>query len=66
MIRAAKKDTVKVHYTGRLEDGTSSIQAGVVFLDMLANLEKIGDHLINIAERVQVTSGQMNNGNSTS
>ena len=22
MIRAAKKDTVKVHYTGRLEDGT--------------------------------------------
>ena len=22
MIRAAKKDTVKVHYTGRLQDGT--------------------------------------------
>ena len=38
----------------RLEAGSCSVQAGVVFLDVIANLEKIGDHLSNIAERVEI------------
>ncbi len=35
----------------RLETGLCQVQSGVVFLDMLAHLERVGDHLANIAER---------------
>jgi phosphate:Na+ symporter len=38
----------------RLEKGTCSFYSGVLFVDMIANLEKIGDHLTNIAERMDV------------
>ena len=41
-------------HVSRLEAGACSCQAGVVFLDMVANLEKVGDHLTNIAERVRL------------
>ena len=44
----------------RLDTDQCSVEAGVVFLDLLAHLERIGDHLLNIAERAgkirQVTS----------
>ncbi len=53
------------NHVTRLESGVCTIQTGVVFLDMMANLEKIGDHLINIAERVQLNQSQMYNGNYT-
>jgi len=43
------------HHIARLEEGTCTVQAGLVFLDAVANLEKIGDHLVNIAERLDVT-----------
>ncbi|MBN2308763.1 MAG: Na/Pi symporter [Candidatus Hydrogenedentes bacterium] len=55
MAEAAERHVV------RLEKGECEVQAGVVFLDLLAHLERVGDHLVNIAERagriIQVTAG---------
>lgn len=42
------------NHVERLEKGQCTVHAGVVFLDVIANLEKIGDHLTNIAERVDL------------
>ena len=36
----------------RVNQGTCSGQAGIVFVDILSNLERIGDHASNIAETV--------------
>lgn len=36
----------------RMTDGTCSAQAGLIFVDLVDNLEKIGDHLTNIAQSV--------------
>ena len=36
----------------RLYEGTCNAYAGAVFLDLLSNLERIGDHSTNIAESV--------------
>ena len=36
----------------RLNEGQCSGSAGIVFVDMLSNLERIGDHAVNIAETV--------------
>ncbi|KAA6474152.1 Na/Pi cotransporter family protein [Bacillus swezeyi] len=36
----------------RLNDGLCSGQAGVIFVDITSNLERIGDHAVNIAEAV--------------
>ncbi|MFC1854143.1 PhoU domain-containing protein [candidate division CSSED10-310 bacterium] len=44
---------VTENHVNRLEDGICNVQTGVVFLDLIANIEKIGDHLTNIAERVE-------------
>jgi phosphate:Na+ symporter len=38
------------NHTRRLEKGECSLTSGVAFLDMVANLEKVGDHLTNIAQ----------------
>jgi len=35
----------------RLDEGRVSVQGSVVFLDALGHLERVGDHLVNIAER---------------
>jgi Na/Pi-cotransporter len=35
----------------RLNQGDRDVQAGVIYLDALAHLERVGDHLVNIAER---------------
>ena len=45
-------DIITQRHVDRLEEGNCNVQTGVVFLDMISNLEKIGDHLTNIAERV--------------
>jgi phosphate:Na+ symporter len=36
----------------RLNEGKCSPQAGIVFVDIVSNLERIGDHAVNIAEAV--------------
>ena len=39
------------NHVKRLESGACNVQAGVIFLDALGHLERVGDHLVNIAER---------------
>ena len=36
----------------RLTEGTCSVAAGLVFLDVVANFEKIADHLTNINQAI--------------
>lgn len=36
----------------RLNDGSCDGSAGIVFVDMISNLERIGDHSVNIAEAI--------------
>lgn len=47
----------------RLDEGKCDVQTGVIYLDALAHLERVGNHLVNIAERsgriVQVTTSNM-------
>jgi phosphate:Na+ symporter len=45
-VQKASEDHVK-----RLEAGVCQVQSGVIYLDLLAHLERVGDHLANIAER---------------
>ncbi len=48
------------NHTRRLEKGDCSLTSGVVFLDMVANLEKVGDHLTNIAQAGRDLAGVRN------
>jgi len=41
----------KNHIT-RLNEGSCSAQAGMVFVDIVSNLERVGDHAVNIAEAI--------------
>ncbi|MDN7240463.1 Na/Pi cotransporter family protein [Planococcus sp. N028] len=36
----------------RVNEGACSAQAGIVFVDMVSNLERVGDHAVNIAESI--------------
>lgn len=36
----------------RLNEGLCSAQAGIVYVDIISNLERIGDHAVNIAEAI--------------
>ena len=42
--------TLRNHHMDRLNDGTCDMLAGLIFLDLVDYLEKIGDHLANIAQ----------------
>lgn len=42
------EDTLKFRHIKRLENGTCTIDAGVVFLEALTNIERISDHCSNI------------------
>ncbi len=44
-------DYRRAHIT-RLSDGTCAVLAGVFFVDFVDNMEKIGDHLTNVAQGV--------------
>jgi phosphate:Na+ symporter len=46
------RDRLKGNHVKRLEEGQCNVLSGVVFLDMISNLEKIGDHLTNVAQAV--------------
>lgn len=46
------RDRLKGNHVRRLEQGQCHVLSGVVFLDVISNLEKIGDHLTNVAQAV--------------
>ncbi len=43
------KDLIKSHHVERLQEGTCSVQSGVVLLDLINSMERIGSHAANIA-----------------
>ncbi|MFH1413283.1 MAG: PhoU domain-containing protein [Candidatus Omnitrophota bacterium] len=43
---------MKANHTRRLEQGKCKVLSGIIFLDLISNLEKIGDHLNNVAQAV--------------
>ncbi len=46
----ATRDKMKEAHYHRLEQGIYTSQAGVIFLDYITRLEKIGDHIFNVQE----------------
>ena len=44
-------DRLEINHVSRLNDGKCKVDVGIIFLETVSNLEKIGDHLGNIAER---------------
>lgn len=44
------RDRLREGHYARLELGTYSVRAGIIYLDYLNRLEKIGDHIINVSE----------------
>jgi len=56
VIDKMEKDFRKAHLK-RLNERICNAEAGAVYLDLLSNLERIGDHSVNIAEYVLGESG---------
>jgi phosphate:Na+ symporter len=48
----AMHDDLKKNHVKRLNDGTHRLNAGFIFLELIDNLERIGDRLTNIAQSV--------------
>ena len=46
------RDRMKEAHFKRLEQGIYTSQAGVIFLDYITRLEKIGDHIFNVQEEI--------------
>lgn len=46
------KDLIKSHHVERLQDGTCSVQSGVVLLDLVNCFERIASHAANVALHV--------------
>jgi phosphate:Na+ symporter len=44
------EDDLRDQHIRRLQEGTCQVESGLIYIDMLTNLEKIGDHSFNIAE----------------
>lgn len=44
--------SLRKKHIGRLSEGNCSVKGGIVFVDIISNLERIGDHAVNIAETV--------------
>lgn len=51
-------DTLKSKHIKRFKNGQCSIDAGVIFLDILTNLERISDHCSNIAVYIITKASQ--------
>ena len=45
-------DTLRQRHIERLKEGTCQIDAGIRFLDVLTNLERISDHCSNVGARI--------------
>jgi len=46
------RDEFKAHHISRLENKNCNVLSGVIFIDYLANFEKIGDHLTNVGQAI--------------
>jgi phosphate:Na+ symporter len=46
------RDEYKSNHIKRLENGECNVLSGVVFIDIMANFEKIGDHLTNVGQAI--------------
>jgi phosphate:Na+ symporter len=46
------RDEYKSNHIKRLENGNCNVLSGVIFIDLLANFEKIGDHLTNVGQAI--------------
>lgn len=46
------EETYRNSHIERLSDGTCDIKSGVMFLDVISNLERVSDHCVNIANYV--------------
>lgn len=44
--------TFRKNHIMRLNEGKCTVQGGMVFVDIVSNLERIGDHAVNIAEAI--------------
>jgi phosphate:Na+ symporter len=44
------EEMLRDNHIARLNTGECGVQPGLIFIDMLHNLEKIGDHAFNVAE----------------
>jgi phosphate:Na+ symporter len=51
LINAMEKSLRKNHMQ-RLNEGSCVTQSGIIFLDAISNLERMGDHSVNIAESI--------------
>ena len=45
-------EKLRQNHIDRLGKRTCNVRSGIVFLDMISNLEKIGDHITNVAQAV--------------
>lgn len=45
-------DTLRDRHIMRLKDGICAIESGIIFLEILTNLERISDHCSNVAARI--------------
>ena len=45
-------DTLRDRHIRRLKDGVCAIDSGIIFLEILTNLERISDHCSNVAARI--------------
>jgi phosphate:Na+ symporter len=46
------EETLRTNHIARLNTGECAVLPGLIFIDMLHNFEKIGDHTFNFAEAV--------------
>ena len=44
---------IRKHHINRLNEGNCSVVTGLIFMDMLHNFEKIGDHSLNICQQIE-------------
>lgn len=53
------EDEMREHHIERLKEGICSNEAGVIYLDVISNLERMGDHIIKIANIVYQTKNMI-------
>lgn len=51
------RDSYKHSHISRLNKGECNINAGVLFLDILTNLERVSDHCVNVADVIRSREG---------